>query len=135
MAASVVDLPEPVAPTTNTNPRFVIAMSLIICGSQLFDGFDFSLDMPEDQSDISSLAEDVDTEPAQFFVVEGQVHFHFFFELPTLWPTHERQSEGFELFVGEGWGAGLFGRSMNTIDGRSVDGQVQVRSFLINHDF
>src|SRR6185503_3788981 len=58
--------------------------------TQLLDRLDLCLDMPKDQTDVPSLPENVDTEPAELFVIEGQVHFHFFFEFPTLLTAHER---------------------------------------------
>ena len=94
--------------------------------AQLLDGLDFGFDMPEDQADVPSLPKNIDTETAELFVVEGQVHFHLFLEFPTLLTAHQRQREGFELFVGKRRRVGLLCRAMDAIGGSRVDGQVQV---------
>src|SRR5678815_5786516 len=82
--------------------------------------------MPEDQADIPSLPKNIDTETAQFLVVKGQVHFHFFLELSALLTAHEREREGFELFVGKWRRGGLLCRAVDAIGGRRIDGQIPV---------
>ena len=94
--------------------------------AQLLDGLDLRFDMPEDYADISALPKNIDTETAKFLVVEGQVHFHFFLELPTLLTAHQRKRKGFELFVGKRRRGGLLRRAVDAIGGCRVDGQVEV---------
>ena len=91
--------------------------------------------MPEDQANVPSLPENIDTETAELLVVEGQVHFHFFLEFPTLLAPHQRQRESFKLFIGKRRRVGLLCRAVDSIGGSRVDGQVQVGGFLIHHDF
>ncbi len=93
---------------------------------QQLDGLDLRFDMPEDYTNIPSLPKNIDTETAEFLVVEGQVHFHFFLEFPTLLTAHQREREGFELFVGKRWRGGLLCRPVDAIGGSRVDGQVEV---------
>src|SRR5262245_49280221 len=66
--------------------------------AQLLDRLDLGLDMSKDQADVPSLPKNVDTEPAELLIVEGQVHFHFFLEFSALLTAHERQRQSFELF-------------------------------------
>ena len=103
--------------------------------AQLLDGLDLGFDMPEDQADVPSLPKNIDTKTAEFLVVEGQVHFHFFLEFPTLLTAHQRQRKGFELFIGKRRRVGLLCRAVDAKGGSRVDGQVQVRRFFIHHDF
>ena len=94
MAARVVDFPEPVAPTTSTNPRFVMAMSFTIGGRPSCSTvMDLGFDMPKHQPDVPSLPKDIDTETAELFVVQGEIHFHFFFEFAPLLTAHQRQRQ------------------------------------------
>ena len=100
-----------------------------------FDRLDFGFDMPEDEADVASLPENVDTEPAELLVVQGQVHFHFLFELTTLLAAHQGEREGFELFVRKGRRVRWLGRAVDAVGRRRIDRQIHVGGFLIDHDF
>ncbi len=92
---------------------------------KLLDGLNFRFDMAEDESDIASLSENIDAEPAQFLVVKGQIHLHLFFEFPALLASHQSQGQRFQLFVIEG-GIGRICCAVDTVDRWRVNRQVEI---------
>ena len=98
MAASVVDFPEPVAPTTSTSPRLVMADVFDDRREpQVLDRLNFRLDVTEDETDVASLPENIDAEPSELLVVQREVHLHLFFEFAALLAAHEGQRQRFQV--------------------------------------
>ncbi len=74
IAASVVDLPEPVVPVRRMIPRFSSARSLITCGRlEVVDRADLEGDRAADDRDVAALAEGVDAEAGDARNLVGEV--------------------------------------------------------------
>ena len=90
MAASVVDLPEPVGPVTSTSPRG-LSHILLTTGrqAQLVERFDLKRNQTEDAGRGAALIEDVGAEAGQTLQSEREVQFEAFFETVLLRIGHD----------------------------------------------
>ena len=81
IAASVVDLPEPVGPVTSTRPRGFSQSSLDDRRQpELAEAEDLVGDLPEDGGDRAALHEDVGAEAGQPLDAEGEVELEVLLE-------------------------------------------------------
>ncbi len=85
MAASVVDLPDPVGPVTSTRPRgFSHRVRTIGRQAQRVESLDFPGNRPEDRGDGAALVKDVAAEARQALQTEGKVQLEVFFQAVLL---------------------------------------------------
>ncbi len=85
IAASVVDLPDPVGPVTSTRPRGLSHMPLTTSGqAQRVETFDLPRNGTEHRADRSALIEDVAAEAGQILQAEREVQLQVFFEAVLL---------------------------------------------------
>ena len=134
MAASVVDLPEPVGPVTSTSPRGLSHILLTTGGRpKLVERFDLERNQTEDASRSAALVEDVGAEASQAFQAEGEVQFEVFFEAVLLRIGHHAVGQLL----------GLSGRQLGQVERhqmsvhadlrRRVGGDVEVASTHLQH--
>ena len=95
----------------------------------------FRLDVPENETDVASLPENVDAEPSELLVVQREVHLHLFFELAALLAPHEGERQRFQLLIGERGRVSGLRRPMDAVGRRRIYRQIHVRGFLVDHDF
>ena len=85
IAASVVDLPEPVGPVTSTRPRGLSHKLSTICGqAERVESLDFPGNRPKDGAHGAALMEDVAAETRQALQAERKVELQVFFEAMLL---------------------------------------------------
>jgi hypothetical protein len=90
-AASEVDLPEPVPPTNRIRPRFsMITSSQHLRQAQILDAGNVGLDVADHHRDFAALLEDVDPEPTDAGLADGQIHLQGFLEFGDLGGIHHR---------------------------------------------
>ncbi len=99
MAASVVDLPEPVVPVTRTRPR----CSSQICVDdgrkiQFFDGANLGGNDAQDHADVAALLKNVDAEAAEAGDAVGHVEFGGLLEFLLLPVGHHAEGHGEHFF-------------------------------------
>ena len=92
IAASVVDLPEPVTPVTSTSPRASSQMPFRRSWEEIVRRWlDLGGDDAEHHADVAALLEDVDTEAAQSGDAIRHVEFGIFLELLLLPVGHHAE--------------------------------------------
>ena len=136
MAASVVDLPEPVGPVTSTSPRG-LSHSLLTTGgqAQLVERLDLERNDAEHGRGRAALVEEVGAEAGQALQAEGEVEFEILFEAVLLRIGHDA--------VGELLGLGR--RQLRQVERhqvavhahlrRRVGGDVQIAARHLQHSF
>ena len=123
MAASVVDLPEPVAPASSTRPRLVMTMSFRIGGSSRSSTVGISVTIRRSTApDHALLNKSTDTETTDTLRIDREVTFLCRIEITRLLVVHDRTHDHRTLFRGEA----LLSRAMHltiNLDGRWKTGR------------
>ena len=135
IAASVVDLPEPVGPVTRTRPRGFSQMLLDDRRqAELAEAADLVGDLAEDGGDGAALVEDVGAEAGQPLDAEGEVDLEVLLQPVLLGVGEDRVGRAAWSRVGVNGGRFIGRRtpSMRTWGG-GVGGDVQVGAALLDH--
>ena len=107
MAASVVDLPEPVMPVTSTRPRGIVADLLHdLRHVELVERADLGGNHAQDHADVAALLEDVHAEASQAGDAVGHVELGILLEFLFLPVGHHAERHAQHVFGGD---ARLFG--------------------------
>ena len=101
--------------------------------AQVIDGHNLHLDEAKDDPDIASLAEQIDAEPSQLWVVESQIHFHLLFELCPLPFPHESLGHSLELLIREGRLREGLRDPMDAVGWGAVHRQVEIGCLPFHH--
>src|SRR5579871_2917729 len=133
IAASVVDLPEPVVPVTRTRPRCSSQILLMTLGRLSSSTVNLCGNDAENHTDVATLLENVDTETAETGDAVGHVELGGFLELLFLAVGHHAERHGKHFF---GSDAGDFGdgrqKAVNAEIRVIADFEVQVRRFVFD---
>jgi hypothetical protein len=84
IAASVVDLPEPVGPVTSTRPRGLLQISSTTAAAELLESEDLVGDLPVDGGGGAALVEDVRAEAGRALDAEREVELEVLLEAMLL---------------------------------------------------
>jgi hypothetical protein len=122
IAASVVDLPDPVGPVTRTSPRGLLQISSTTGGkAELLEAEDLVGNLPVDRGHRAALVEDVSAEPGESLDSEREVELEVLLE-PVLLGVGEHR-------VGELLGLGRGQRQGSRAAELAVDPDLRRRSW------
>ncbi len=133
MAASVVDLPEPVGPVTSTMPRGLSASSPKILGALSCSSVRILLGMVRNTAPAPRLlVEGVDAETRQAVDLEGEVDLQELFVVLALGVVHDVVHHGVHLLVLQRVDVDAAHIAVHADHGRQAGGKVQVGGLVLD---